>query len=216
MLIGLVGIERCGKDTIADYLVSNYNFTKYNLADPIKKIAKIMFNWSHDQLYNDDKDKVDPNTQINPREFFNWFGTDIAQFHIYDKFPELGNEDSIGPRRLWSNAMQNYILEKQKLYGVDNTNIIIPDIRFIHEADDLRKLGGILIHIDNIDNPDLSKYDLCQLIYSEWIENAIENKDTLIQLYSNIDDIMIKEYHLTKKNKNTISVIPRDNYSIYL
>ena len=41
-LIGLLGRKRVGKDTVADYLINNYNFTKHAFANPIKEVLKIM------------------------------------------------------------------------------------------------------------------------------------------------------------------------------
>lgn len=37
MLIGLSGFARSGKDTVADYLVENYGFTKLAFADPMRE-----------------------------------------------------------------------------------------------------------------------------------------------------------------------------------
>ena len=107
IIIGLVGVERSGKDTIADYLVSNHNFKKHNMADPIREIAKIMFDWPVELLTGPAKDVVDSVTGIKPRDFFTWFGTDIAQFAIYKQFPAL--DSSIPPRTIWARAMASFI-----------------------------------------------------------------------------------------------------------
>ncbi len=40
MIIGIFGKKGHGKDTIADYLVDNYNFHKLSYAEPIKKICR--------------------------------------------------------------------------------------------------------------------------------------------------------------------------------
>jgi hypothetical protein len=52
------------------------------LADPIKDIARIMFNFSEKQLYEKEKDDIDTKWNIKPRQFFEQFGTDIMQFDI--------------------------------------------------------------------------------------------------------------------------------------
>jgi len=36
-ILGLSGYAQSGKDTIADYLVKNYGYTKISFADPIRK-----------------------------------------------------------------------------------------------------------------------------------------------------------------------------------
>ena len=60
MLIGLLGKKRVGKDTVAEYLIEKYNFIRYAFADPIKEIAGIMFNFSYEQLYGNQKEIIVP------------------------------------------------------------------------------------------------------------------------------------------------------------
>lgn len=70
MLIFLVGPQRSGKDTVANYLVEKYGFTKLALADRVKELARELFGM-------DGKDRglliqlgtkmreIDPNVWIN-------------------------------------------------------------------------------------------------------------------------------------------------------
>lgn len=190
IIIGLVGVERSGKDTIADYLVANHNFKKHNMADPIREIAKIMFDWPAELLTGPAKDIIDPVTGIKPRDFFTWFGTDIAQFAIYKQFPAL--ESSIPPRTIWARAMTSFIKTHIRTH-----NIVIPDIRFIHEAKALQAAGGILIRISNPDREtesQINKYDLAELMSSSnnYISpaNKFTNKGTLPELYKNIESLL--------------------------
>ena len=81
MIIGLSGKKRVGKDTIADHLVKRHGFIKYSFADPIKDIAKVLFSFSDEQLYGNDKEKLDERWNIIPRDFYQKFGTDYM--HIY-------------------------------------------------------------------------------------------------------------------------------------
>ena len=59
MIIGISGKKRSGKDTISDYLIQEYKFIKYGFADPIKDIAKIIFGFTEEQLYGNEKDIID-------------------------------------------------------------------------------------------------------------------------------------------------------------
>ena len=43
MIIGLVGKKYSGKTTIANYLVTHYDFIEYSIASPLKEIAKILY-----------------------------------------------------------------------------------------------------------------------------------------------------------------------------
>lgn len=190
LVIGIVGVERAGKDTVADYLIKNYNFKKHSMADPIRDISKIMFSWSQNQLLGPEKDIVDPNTNIKPREFFKWFGTDICQFAIYSQFPDLAQ--AIPPRTIWAKIMSRFI-EDNKL----TANIIIPDIRFVHEADELIKAGGILVRLSRaeLENPgQCDKYDLPVLMHDSKYMPAytIHNNTDITDLYNNIDLVLTK------------------------
>jgi dephospho-CoA kinase len=213
IIIGLVGVERSGKDTIADYLVANHNFKKHNMANPIREIAKIMFNWTTDLLTGPAKDIVDPITGIKPRDFFTWFGTDIAQFAIYEQFPAL--ESTIPPRTIWARAMTAFI----KTY-INSHNIVIPDIRFIHEAKALLDTGGILVRISNPDretDAQLNKYDLAQLMSSSntYINAAttLNNTGTVPELYDNIETLLDS---LDKKQSCTVLQLDTSNSSMFI
>ena len=70
VLIGIIGKKYSGKDTAADYLVTNHNFTKMAFADPVKKITKELFNFNNEQLYGNLKETVDERWGISPREAF--------------------------------------------------------------------------------------------------------------------------------------------------
>jgi hypothetical protein len=180
IIIGIIGTEGAGKDTLADHLVANYGFVKYSMAQPIKEIARIMFGWSDELLNGRTKDLVDPVTGIKPREFFKWFGTDIAQHKIHTQFPGL----LIPPREMWVHSMKAFVATQQTstlpatrrisilpdtkpfystLRAIRNNpvRVIIPDIRFIHEARAIRELGGILIHLTTPNSPEqVSQYDI--------------------------------------------------------
>lgn len=45
ILIGLTGYARVGKDTVADYLVSEYGFTKLSMAAPLKRMLRTLDPW---------------------------------------------------------------------------------------------------------------------------------------------------------------------------
>lgn len=51
MIIGLCGKAGSGKDTVADFLVRDHGFVKVALADPLKRIARDVFDFSDKQLW---------------------------------------------------------------------------------------------------------------------------------------------------------------------
>lgn len=144
MIIALVGAEQVGKDTFADILVKEYGFKKHSMADPIRDISNVVFpGWFKSNKDNGlefvvDKDKVEPNTGICPREFMKWLGTEIFQVEFHKRFPK----SSIPERSIWSEMCANKITRYQ-----EQTNWIVPDVRFKHEAYKLAQLGCHFINL---------------------------------------------------------------------
>lgn len=198
MIIGFVGKNRVGKDTSADFLIEivkdinkDIEIKRYALADPIKDIARIMFNFSEDQLYGHEKDIIDSRYGIKPRDFFQKFGTEIMQFDIYNYLPAL--KDYIPSREFWIKLLL------QKIHKELETNlnklIIITDVRGNHEARLIVENGGYLIQIIKPNNNNFNNH-ITQLevdsIEDKYIYNTIHNSSTLENLKKQIEFIYTK------------------------
>ena len=145
MIIGICGLKRVGKDTLADYIVSKYNFVKYSLGDPVKETCRHLFGFTDEQLYGNLKDTFDENLGISPREAFQKIGTEFGRNYIHSLFPNL----NIPREYLWCKHFENWYLQNK------NKNIIITDVRLKNELYMIKKLGGICIYIQK-DEIDLS------------------------------------------------------------
>jgi hypothetical protein len=134
IIIALIGDTRVGKDTLASILTTpEYGFNRLAFADPIKDVAKSLFQFTDDQCSGNDKDILDERWNITPRQFFQQFGTEIMQRDIYNYLPSLSS--SIPPRHFWSLR-----LIKQMKFIIMNSDIrkfVITDVRFCHELEDL-------------------------------------------------------------------------------
>ena len=199
-------MKRTGKDTMANLLTNHYGFNKVAFADPIKDICKILFGWDKDFLESDDKDR-ECDLGVVPRDMMKWIGTDIFQYQIYERFPEL----KIKQKCMWVNAVKNQItnnktivstefIKKNDMYVNDVKNIkfngtVVSDVRFIHEAEFIKENGGILVYIDKNPITDNLDYDLNELI-NNYIDYTIENKDKLHIFYENIDNFYSKVIQL--------------------
>lgn len=197
MIIGLIGNQRSGKDTIADYLVY-HKFKKLSFADPIKDISKSLFNWSDETCYGSSKDILDTKTGVVPREFFKWFGTTIMQHTFDSTFPDK----TIKPRSIWAskllNDVDNYMLQDS------NQNIVITDFRFMHEYElavskypDIKFI--LVSRNDNTlpaDNNIKWEYDINQILNTLQGDNninnlhIINNTSTLNHLYNKLYDYL--------------------------
>lgn len=144
MIIGIAGKKGCGKDTVADYLCENYGFIKYGFGDPIKEVARILFNFTPEQLYGDKKEEIDSRWQIKPREFFQKFGTEYAQYILPQHFPKLFED--INKKQFWVKLFWNwYVTELKK---DKNLKVVIADVRFRHEFNFIKEKDGYVIKIE--------------------------------------------------------------------
>jgi hypothetical protein len=184
-LIGIIGTKNSGKDTIGNYLISNFGFTKYAFAHPVKQICKSLFSLSDEQLENRIlKETCDERWGITPREMFQRVGTDFGQFTIFKLFPEL--KERISYRELWVKLFEEWYSENK------NLNVIITDVRFKHEAKKIKEMGGQIIKINRntgYNDSHISEIELNQ-IPKDCIDFEIDNNYELVDLYSQIDKII--------------------------
>jgi len=127
-LIGLTGPARCGKDSAAAILVKYHRFTRYGLADPIRKMLEtIDVNFSDESLKEAPLKKFDNRT---PRELMQSLGTEWMR-------------DCVDKDGWLKMAMQEYEWLKKT---PSCQGMVIPDIRFQNEVDWIRE-HGTLVHI---------------------------------------------------------------------
>lgn len=162
-VIGLVGRARVGKDTIVDYILSNYSiYTKVKLAQPIKDAVQVLYGFTSEQVEGSEKEIIDPKWNITPRQAMVQLTETMMGFMGHDFFT----------RRLF---------EQYK-----NTPIIISDIRYEHDIENIRSLGGITIKIERLNNP--------KHVFEDKIDNfkcdfTVYNNGTFVELYNQIDKV---------------------------
>jgi len=71
-LIGISGQAKAGKDTTADYLVSEYGFVKFSLADHIKRFGSIVFDFTEEQLWGPSKYRNKPDRRYTDATDYAW------------------------------------------------------------------------------------------------------------------------------------------------
>ena len=137
-LIGLYGLARSGKNTVADFLAEK-NFHERSFAYQLKMVAKIIFGFSMNQVFGDKKDDVDQYWGFTPRWALQVLGTDCVRNHIGDD--------------VWVKAFFRH-LETTALSN--DAQYVISDVRFLNEANAIREKGGKLWKIVRTDHSGLS------------------------------------------------------------
>lgn len=175
-IIGILGKKRSGKDTIADYLVARYNFTKLKFADPLKDVCKILFGFTDEQLNGDLKEEIDKFWKISPRYAMQYLGTDLFRNQITPLLPNISND-------FWIKIMELKLL---------NTTgpIVIADIRFQNEIDLIHKHKGIIIKINSINTDDTDQHESEININNLLGDFTVYNDIILVNLYKQIDTFM--------------------------
>lgn len=128
-IIGITGKKYNGKDTIANYLCDNYGYTRIAYGDPLKEICRILFGFDDNQLYGDDKEKIDNRWKISPRQAFQFIGTDLLRNQMHLLLPELND-------KIWIKCLIELL--NKKLKENPNAKYIISDVRFQNEIDSIK------------------------------------------------------------------------------
>lgn len=205
MIIGLIGNTRVGKDTIADYLVDNYEFTKFSFANQIKNVAREIFGWNEEQLDGHKKDIPDKTTGIIPREFFKWMGTDVMQYDFHDKFALC----NILNRSIWAYSLLNSIQQ----YIDRNENIVITDFRFMHEFNLFKDFANIKFYVVSREN--YNKNGISTVINDVWQYEILDILKTLFRENYNFDFVN-NNLSITKLNINLDEKMEKLNINKYI
>lgn len=130
-LIGLAGKAGAGKDTAANHLWSEHDFTAYAFADPIRAGLQAMLGLSDQELSDRSyKETVLEPFGVSPRRMMQTLGTEWGRQCIH---PDL-----------WLLVAS---LNVDELIARGRNRIVITDIRFDNEADWIRARGGTVLHI---------------------------------------------------------------------
>lgn len=181
-IIGVCGRRRCGKDTIANYMCNKYGFVNKKIAHDLKHVVQFLFDFTDQQIESDEKDICDDHWNIPPRKALQFIGTDMMQYRLQEILPHIG-------RSFW---IKSFI--KKNLHN-NNQPLVISDLRFPHEYEELKKYNIFVIRVDrpvlNIDigvDEHLSEKEYTQIP----ADMTVTNDGTLEDLYKKIDNILIK------------------------
>jgi hypothetical protein len=117
--IGMIGKAGSGKDTVADYIVRRYGFSKIALADPLKKAVQIIFDIDNETMYDREK-REEPLVGWEGwtvRKLLQFVGTELFRVQV---------DENIWVKNCVSRSMKSPLS-------------VIADVRFHNEVDGLKK-----------------------------------------------------------------------------
>lgn len=121
MIIGLVGRARVGKDTVANFLEPKYKIRR--LAGPVKDAVKAIYGWTDEAVETDLKEVKCTHWGVTPRQTMIHLTQSVRAFMGSDFFT----------RRFFDSW--------------DGAPIVIPDVRFAHDVEEIHRRGGITIKV---------------------------------------------------------------------
>lgn len=128
-IVGIMGPAGSGKSTAAKHLVDFYGAKRYAFADPLKRLAIEVFEFTEAQVFGSqaDKETVDPRYGLSPRVFLQRLG--VAARKIF-------GED------FWvRQCLERIMRESPKLAVID-------DVRFVNEATAVMGAGGRVLRME--------------------------------------------------------------------
>ena len=181
MIVGITGRKRHGKDTCAMYLVEKYGFIQISFAQPLKEMCKVLFNFTDEQLYGDQKEVIDQEWQITPRAAFQYIGTELFRSQMKHLIPNIDDN-------FWVKCLESKI--NSLIKNNPDIKIVISDVRFPNEIAMIKQQKGTIIRVnrtilDTIDNHESEK-----LISELSVNYDIQNNNSLDDLYSQLDTII--------------------------
>ena len=194
-IIGLSGKIGSGKDTFAELLSKQLQdkVERHALADKLRLITEIVsgvrMTTTHEvnkPFCNEIRNYTQDQKNIVIKQFNKTIG-ETLQLVGTELFRDNYDTD------IWVKSLFNHELEKKLS---DGKIIVIPDVRFINEADYISKEGGYLIRLEG-DPMDVRKNSLRDL-------NHVS--ETNLDMYTNFDKIIYND----KKNINHLKNIVND------
>lgn len=131
-VVGVCGRRRAGKDTVAEILNELYGYENVKISNDLKDALKILFGFNHEQIEGNLKDVVDERWGVSPRQAMQFIGTEVMQYKITELLPHMG-------RKFWIKGFINKHIAGEGLGTLGTRLLVITDIRFVHEYEELKK-----------------------------------------------------------------------------
>lgn len=160
MIIGLVGLAGSGKDTVADMLQRFHGFRKVAFADPLKRIARDVYDFTDEQLWGPSEYRnaadlrypreTSPGGVVNylsPRYALQTLGTEWGRDCYADTWVDMGIR--IARELLDPNGGKDYDAKVGVFRSTcpPPAGVVFSDCRFVNEERKIKAAGGKVVRI---------------------------------------------------------------------
>jgi hypothetical protein len=168
MILGLSGYARSGKDTIANYLVEKYGFTRMAFADPMREAL-----FRLDPPITVAGMAVPLSTAVKG---LGWEALKEDSPEVRGLLQRMGTE--VGRQMFGEDVWVDYLLTQ----AMQHDRVVVSDVRFHNEARAIHKTLGSVWRIDRpkveAANDHISEHDLDDYPFDIYLTNA-HTKDHL-------------------------------------
>lgn len=159
-VVGLLGKPGAGKDTVADAMVFQCQYTKLKFATPLYKIAGILLSEDWTQLIEwSQEEKAKPQERLGGkslRDFLQHFGTDYMRNQYNDN--------------IWLDILENDL----KLYVNYDKDVVISDVRFPNEIALVNRYNGVNVYLER-DGAETNHKHVAENVDKELATKAVDN-----------------------------------------
>ncbi len=134
IILGITGLIGSGKDSAAQYLIDNYNFTKLSFAGSLKDAVSVVFGWDRELLEGTTKESREWREQVDE-----WWATRLDMPHLTPRWvlqhwgTELFRQNF--HTDIWMLSLENKLRQH-------SGNVVITDCRFENEVNAIKSAGG--------------------------------------------------------------------------
>jgi hypothetical protein len=176
MIIGLSGVARSGKDTIANYLIEKHGFTRVSFADPIR-----------DALI-----RLNPNIDVDGYSMklshavhiLGWERLKEVSSDIRGLMQRMGTE--VGREMFGENIWADTAFKSIK----PDARIVIADLRYPNEAKAISSAGGEMWRIERPGIGPANSHPSETALDAYDFPIKIANDGTIEELYKTVDSVL--------------------------
>ncbi len=125
LILGIAGAKQAGKTTLANELMHHYKLVHLSFAAPMRQFVAKLLGVSGHELEKMKEQPIDWLDNVTPRHMLQSLGTEWGREMVH---PDL-----------WVRVL---------LHNIPPSGAIISDVRFVNEAELIRKKGGLILKVE--------------------------------------------------------------------